>query len=1593
MKRYVLVLAVFGLATIAQAASGNWNADAAGNWSDTTKWSPATVPGTTAGDVVSLTYNLLTAARIVTIDTTARTVGTLNIGDPSTAFFGYTLAASGGASLTFDNSGSGASLVRAPTTAADLVSTPLILADNLTVNNSGSGGLTISGVVSDSGSGKGITKINTGTLTLTGANTYYGTTTINSGNLTLDFSATGAPASGIINNGATSPATANSALVLGSGTLTLKGKGTTVNTQYFKDTTLSTNRGSVVTLTQNSATSLTAALGAITRNAGSTLNFSSTPSTSGIIATTSTGNETSGILGPWASVSSGASLQYAAVNGSSQIISYSGANAGTAGTLANVTDATSNYTFAATATLVGAITANTLRYTGAAASLTNGGNNITLNGLMNASGSGTLTISGTGKLYIGANKELVVIGNNRQIKISCNVLESLAGTSSLVFYSGTSGANDLLYISSINNTYSGGTTVNGGGLLCQQESGKGTNMLGSGTVTINNASFKINNGAQTYANTFVLNSATIPASDNDLTITGPVTLVENNTFGPNKYGANKWTRLANTVSGSGGITVSGPDATVRLRLDAADTYTGDTIITLGILQLGAAGSINNTPLINIGAGGTFDVSLKTSPYTLSSSTTLSAAGTATPATLKGASGGTVNLGSQPIILTYNGSNPALTVSQGTLSLNANPFTVNGATLVSTPYTIVTQSSGSISSSGTYPGVKGTALPANKIGYITVSGANVLLNIADPALTVSGFPSSQTAGVAGSVTVTAKDPNGNTATAYIGTVHFTSTDPLAVLPADYTFLPSDNGTHTFSVTLKTAGAQAVTATDTAVGAATGTQSGITVTPASATTLTVSGFPASKTVGIADTVTVTAKDAYGNTATGYSGTVHFTSSDPLAVLPSNYTFLPSDNGTKAFSVTLNTVSGPTVSITATDTDTGTITGMQSGITVLADTIAATLEVTGFPNPQTAGTPGSVTVTAKLASGGTVTSYAGTIHFTSTDGAAVLPINYTFLPGDNGTHTFTDGVTLKTVAGGTKAITATDTGTAITGTQSGIAVTPADAATLTVAGFPNPQFAGTVGSVTITAKDAFGNTATGYTGQIHFTSTDGAAVLPGDYTFVPGDNGIRTFSSGVTLNTDGTQSITATDTAMGTIIGAQTGITINQVPVNFSWIAAGAGSWSDAANWTNNSGLTLAPATGGATNYVFSFNQANTYTATHNLGNGFKLNRLNFGGATATLAGNSLAFENNGATLPQVNQNSAVGVAINNDLVLGTNTIVGGSGGAEVTLSGVISGAGGLIKTNSSKLNISFSSGPNSYSGGTFINGGTLHCFPIGTQMLGTGTITINNAILSWTGGLITFNNAFVVNGNSTAAAGDNGASYTGPVALNGTLTTRGYEPHSQTFNGPVSGSGGFINDTAVLTFNGTNTYTGSTEIRKTLKLGASGSINSTTNIMIAAGATFDVSAKASPYTFSTTNTLSAKGTGTAVGTTAATIKGPVSGTVSLGSQPLTLTWGGAASGTDSTHPALTVSQGALTLDNNPIHINNKSGAILDEGIYRLIQVGDGTSGTLNQNVSPSYTVTVTGDGGGVISNSRVTASIISGNMVVTVAKIKGMIILFH
>jgi len=78
-----------------------------------------------------------------------------------------------------------------------------------------------------------------------------------------------------------------------------------------------------------------------------------------------------------------------------------------------------------------------------------------------------------------------------------------------------------------------------------------------------------------------------------------------------------------------------------------------------------------------------------------------------------------------------------------------------------------------------------------------------------------------------------------------------------------------------------------------------------------------------------------------------------------------------------------------------------------------------------------------------------------------------------------------------------------------------------------------AGAPFSFTVTALDAFNNIATGYTGQVHVSSTDGAAVLPANYSFTTTDAGVHTFS--VTLKTAGSQTVTATDTATSSISGS--------------------------------------------------------------------------------------------------------------------------------------------------------------------------------------------------------------------------------------------------------------------------------------------------------------------------------------------------------------------------------------------------------------------------------------------------------------------------
>jgi hypothetical protein len=146
---------------------------------------------------------------------------------------------------------------------------------------------------------------------------------------------------------------------------------------------------------------------------------------------------------------------------------------------------------------------------------------------------------------------------------------------------------------------------------------------------------------------------------------------------------------------------------------------------------------------------------------------------------------------------------------------------------------------------------------------------------------------------------------------------------------------------------------------------------------------------------------------------------------------------------------------------------------------------------PASATPGTPFSLTVTAQNpTSGGTMISFIGTVHFGSSDGAAVLPANYTFTNSDQGTHMFS-GVILNT--NGSQTITATDTVNSAVSASAKILVGSGSNGPLTVApaslAFPGTQRTVTSASKLVTVTN--GNSVAISISRVGFTGSN-----PGDF-----------------------------------------------------------------------------------------------------------------------------------------------------------------------------------------------------------------------------------------------------------------------------------------------------------------------------------------------------------------------------------------------------------------------------------------------------------------------------------------------------------------
>ena len=160
----------------------SWVSAVSGQWIMPGNWTGGLPNAFGAGAVINAPT---TAALTITIDA-PQTICSLLLGNSASSTVGYTLSGSGGNTLTFNNSGSDATIT--VTDGTHLIAAPVILADNLVVTSGGTNSWTLSfgtaSSITDNGSGYSLTMDGAGgTLILSGSDSYYGGTTILAGTL------------------------------------------------------------------------------------------------------------------------------------------------------------------------------------------------------------------------------------------------------------------------------------------------------------------------------------------------------------------------------------------------------------------------------------------------------------------------------------------------------------------------------------------------------------------------------------------------------------------------------------------------------------------------------------------------------------------------------------------------------------------------------------------------------------------------------------------------------------------------------------------------------------------------------------------------------------------------------------------------------------------------------------------------------------------------------------------------------------------------------------------------------------------------------------------------------------------------------------------------------------------------------------------------------------------------------------------------------------------------------------------------------------------------------------------------------------------
>ncbi|MBL0182567.1 MAG: autotransporter-associated beta strand repeat-containing protein [Chitinophagaceae bacterium] len=760
----MLIISNLLLANSAFAKSTTWNLATGGLWTTAGNWTNG-VPA--AGDDVTINTTSTAITNIPSISLNSLTIGGNCNLVPAAA--GNTLTVTGtfsvasGFALSLGTSGAtrynmtlGSACVGTLNGTLNVYST----GTNATFTNSGTLSIGSAGFVADGGGANNSDFSLSATGVLKVASTAGISTTAGTGNIRLTGTRTYTAGSEVVYNGSAAQVTGNAIPTTSDITID-NTAGVTLTAALTSTGTLTMTNGTLDMANTNLSVAGLTGSGNLTHSSGAagtrTLTVTGTGSPAAFTGVISNGTATSVLLNK----SGTGTLTLNGLN------TYTGTTTISAGTISintlqDVSGGASSLgapTTVANGTITLVVASSTLKYTGAGNSSNRVIATTTDGSSIDASGTGSLTLTG-GVTSGGGNDDLELTGTgvgimNSVIATGSGLLDK-TGTGTWTFgaansYTGTTtvSAGTLAY--GINNAISSGAVIISGGTL-----DIGTFTDNVGTVTLTSGIIAGTSGVLT-GTSYAMQSGSVSAI-----LAGAVNLTKTTAGTVTMSGANTYTGVTTITTGILSVSTIG-NGGVAGNLGAATNAVGNLVLNGGTLQYtGATASTNRN--YTLGATSTIEVTNAANTLTISGASNVTANG------LTKTGAGTLQLSAA------NGYTGTTTVSAGTLlyginnALSSGAVTVNGGTFDIATFTdavgTVTLTSGTIAgTSGVLTGTSyamqsgsvtailggaGIALTKTTSGTVTMSGINTYTGITTISAGILSVGTIGNGGVAGNL---------------------------------------------------------------------------------------------------------------------------------------------------------------------------------------------------------------------------------------------------------------------------------------------------------------------------------------------------------------------------------------------------------------------------------------------------------------------------------------------------------------------------------------------------------------------------------------------------------------------------------------------------------------------------------------------------------------------------------------------------------------------------------------------------------------------------------------------------------------------------